>query len=251
MSSQLLPPLPPDLAALVSAEIEAPSAGAAVRTRVAVRLATSIATGIPGAAGPEPSSIDPASAATSGGTGLAQALAAKPAVLATVAFALGAGSGIGVYTWAQDSRPPPPAVTAPAPEPQPAPQPNPVVTPLPVAQADADTKLTPPPAPPAVPTPKRIAVNRDRSLAAERAAIEQARTALSRGDAAGALVSLRRHRKRFARGRLSEERDALFVQALVRAGRPGQARRHATRFKKRYPKSLFGPVVDAAAGSLP
>jgi hypothetical protein len=91
----------------------------------------------------------------------------------------------------------------------------------------------------------------DRALARERVLLEAARSALSRRDAAAALEATDTHSKEFSRGRLVEEREALAIQALVLAGRDGEARSRAARFHKRFPDGLFLPVVDAAIDSLP
>jgi hypothetical protein len=87
---------------------------------------------------------------------------------------------------------------------------------------------------------------RDRDLAAERAILEQARTALAQRDSRAALAALLSHARRFPQGRLAELREALWVEALVLAGRPDEARARADRFRARYPHSLFlGAVVQA------
>ena len=52
-------------------------------------------------------------------------------------------------------------------------------------------------------------------------------------------------------GELAEEREGLLVQALVGAEKHDQAREKAAEFKRRYPRSLFAPVVDQAIGSIP
>ena len=89
----------------------------------------------------------------------------------------------------------------------------------------------------------------DTRLAAERALIDTARSALARGDAAAALDVLGRHRQQFPSGQLSEERAALVVQALASAGRLREAGESAGRFRLTYPKSLLLPVVNQAVGA--
>jgi hypothetical protein len=88
--------------------------------------------------------------------------------------------------------------------------------------------------------------SKDTDLAAERSLLEVARTALSRGDAGAALASLKEHEKRFPGGQLTEEREALYVQALARAGRYEEARARAKRFEKNFPGSMLLPVVQVA-----
>src|SRR5262249_46233092 len=101
--------------------------------------------------------------------------------------------------------------------------------------------------PPASPSTARPALrSRDTDLAAERAVIERARSALARGDGQGALVPIAQHERGFARGQLVEEREALAVEALVTAGRVQEAAERAARFRKAFPNSLLLPVVDQA-----
>jgi hypothetical protein len=92
---------------------------------------------------------------------------------------------------------------------------------------------------------------KDTSLAAERALLEEARMAMARGSAPEAIAALRRHETAFPRGRLAEERDAMLVQALARAGLGGEAEGRAKAFRERFPGSLFMPVVDGAVKARP
>ena len=125
---------------------------------------------------------------------------------------------------------------------------RPLVIPLPAPSAQSPT---PPPAiepPDATPPAARAsnAVGRDVDLAAERALLEVARTALARGDTASAMAALNAHAKRFPRGRLLEERESLAVQALAAAGKRDEARRRADQFRKRSPDSMLLPAVEEA-----
>jgi len=63
--------------------------------------------------------------------------------------------------------------------------------------------------------------------------------------------SLDRHRRTFSAPLLGEERDAMWIQALVKAGRYDDARTRAAAFRRRSPDSLFTSVVDSAIGSIP
>jgi outer membrane protein assembly factor BamD (BamD/ComL family) len=92
---------------------------------------------------------------------------------------------------------------------------------------------------------------RDHGLAAERKLVEMARTALTRGETDGALAALGRHVRQFPRGRLAEERESLYVQALAASGDSVQARARGKRFYRQYPHSLFAPVVEQALRSIP
>jgi hypothetical protein len=86
----------------------------------------------------------------------------------------------------------------------------------------------------------------DRALAAERAALEIARTALARGQAGAALDSLSRYEHQYRSGVLGEERASLWVIALARAGRMAEARARAASFRRRWPESYLLPAVEAA-----
>ena len=88
-------------------------------------------------------------------------------------------------------------------------------------------------------------------LAAERAALDVARTALGRGDGANALAACDDHARKFPRGALAEEREAIAVQALVLEHRSDDARARAERFRKTHPRSILLPAVLAAAGVEP
>lgn len=81
-------------------------------------------------------------------------------------------------------------------------------------------------------------------LDAERTWLERARSALSRGDAEGALRALHQHQRRFPRGELVEERDVLMIRALVAGGRKEEARVKFESFKVRTPNSVFLPSLE-------
>jgi hypothetical protein len=88
-------------------------------------------------------------------------------------------------------------------------------------------------------------------LDAERALLDAARTSLIGGDHETALRVLERHERTYHRPLLGDERDALFVQALVRAGRYDEARTRAEALRRRSPNSLFLSAVDAALSTIP
>ena len=88
---------------------------------------------------------------------------------------------------------------------------------------------------------------KDPSLAAERverALIDMARTAVARGQGDAALAPLERHGREFPRGRLTEEREWLAIQALLLTGRTDAAKERASRFRRAYPRSLMLPALD-------
>ncbi len=86
-------------------------------------------------------------------------------------------------------------------------------------------------------------------LDAERGLLDVARAALVRGDSSAALEALDQHARTFAHALLAEERDALYVQALARAGRYEEARARAEAFRRTAPTSLLLPAVEAATAS--
>lgn len=176
----------------------------------------------------------------------------RPLLRTVVAFVVGSGVGAGVQraldppthdrapvVSRQSPLPPPSPVAAPAP-PAPAPEPAAPVAPRPPG-GPAKTQHGPPPE----------MRERDRDLAAERGLIEQARTALSRGNGEMAASALERHARTFPRGALEEERESLRVQALVASDRQEEARASGARFHRRFPRSIFAPVVDEALRSIP
>ncbi|NOU31761.1 MAG: hypothetical protein HOO96_27985 [Polyangiaceae bacterium] len=85
------------------------------------------------------------------------------------------------------------------------------------------------------------------SLAEERALLEMGRSALARGQSADAVAAARKHERTFPRGKLTEEREVLMVQALAASGARDEAKARAARFAQSYPSSIFGPAVRAAA----
>jgi hypothetical protein len=86
---------------------------------------------------------------------------------------------------------------------------------------------------------------------AERRLLDGARSALARGDSGEALAIVASHRAQFPVGVLTEERDAMEVEALIQAGRYTEGRARADAFKARVPNSLFGATVDSAIESIP
>lgn len=78
---------------------------------------------------------------------------------------------------------------------------------------------------------------------AERTTLDRGRVALLRRDPQGALDAVAEHQRRFARGRLIEEREALRIQALFAVGRTSEARARTEDFARRWPGSIFIPAL--------
>lgn len=167
-----------------------------------------------------------------------------PAWVAAATFAAGLAAGVGL-------RPSAPAATTPlvgeparivtqAEGPKPSAVPTLAATDLPLVAPNKPS--------PIASTPAHGSTSHASDLAAERAVLDVARTALGRGDAENALSAATEHAKKFPRGALSEEREAIAVQALAAGGRKDEARARAERFKKAHPDSILLPAVLASGG---
>jgi hypothetical protein len=232
-----LPPAPPDLHDRLLARI---SASVALSAGAAVAL-----TG--GAAG-----------AIAAGKQLGALSSAKAIALAAGgAFLVGSAVGAGAYavaTGPRSSTPPVVPATASATDPRSHDPASASVTapehadaPGAPAAPSSSVSSRPPPVRSAPPSDPPAVASADRALLAERALIERARVALTRGAPAAALEALDEHAVLHPSGRLREEREALAIQALVRAGRDAEARGRAVTFRAAYPQSVFLPSVDRVA----
>ncbi len=85
---------------------------------------------------------------------------------------------------------------------------------------------------------------RETMLQEESREMRDAREALRRGDAAGALTMLEQIRARYPGGVLSQEREALAIEALARSGRRAEASTRAAAFLKAYPTSTLAERVQ-------
>jgi hypothetical protein len=230
-------PIRPELRFLIEAERSRPDAPAEARAIAQAKLA-----GLLGSA---------AGLGAGGGHGAGGAIKSAlsvPAAKALALFALGGLVGGGAAT----------AIIRPAQRivyverPASVLPPVPLSAPLPSAQAEIVPALpsasasTRGVAPASAPLSSSVVRGRDTDLAAERAIIERARSALARGDAQGALLSIADHQREFPRGQLVEEREALAVQALVTAGRAQEAAARGARFRMAFPNSLLLPLVEQA-----
>lgn len=255
MSEHEIEPLDPDLRALLDAERAPPDLPREAATRVLERVEASaglrVAPGAPGAAG--------------GARDVTHGLLSRRLPFGMVMFVLGGLVGAGLHAvlgaptrpervapHASTSLSPPVTVpSGPAPITPSAPPPDAAVPePAPVVHP------TPAPATVSVSPMGRDArdsngASRDVDLAAERSLLEIARSALARGQAEGALDAVQRHARRFPRGQLTEEREGVWIQALVAAGRSAEARVRAAEFRRRFPQSILRPVVEAAVQSIP
>jgi hypothetical protein len=122
-----------------------------------------------------------------------------------------------------------------------------------IAAEKGDASLTKPSVAAVAPPPSTSTtvglMPRDLDLAKERSLIDMARSALARGSSAAAISALRDHESAFPRGRLSEEREALWVQVLASSGQRAQAVRRAAAFHRQFPNSMLAPAVEAAVST--
>jgi len=140
---------------------------------------------------------------------------------------------------------------APAPEIRPIAAPvKTVVTPPPAATPAATVEEMPESATPARAAGKPILSKAD-AARAELKLLRQARAAVAREAYAAALTPIAEHAHKFKDGRLAEEREALRVKALAGLGRTDEARRAATAFRARFPRSVLLPAVSQMPSSEP
>ncbi len=85
----------------------------------------------------------------------------------------------------------------------------------------------------------------------ETSLLTRARAAVRSGAPGRALRLLDEHRRGYPSGRLAEEREALTVVALVRAGRTELGRRAAQRFLAQHPGSVHRALVESAVQQNP
>ena len=232
--SETIPPLDPGI---VGPLREVDPAPAAVRARARERLLTAVAgqagqAGQGGQSGPGGGGLGP-----QGRSGLLN-------MSGVVAFLLGGVVGAGLYA-AMAPVPEPRVVYVDRAAPPTVPAPIAAVPTVPVTAPTQEART------PAVPPASAAPAARESQLSAERILLDEARAALAQGDPARAVDRLQRHRRTFAAPILGEERDAMWVQALVKEGRYDEARASAAAFRKRSPDSLFSSVVDSAIDSIP
>jgi len=182
-----------------------------------------------------------------------------------VGMGLGAGAGLGLYATFRSSAPassavhaPPAALAVPpttplrvAPPAAPGPEPAASVPP-PEAPPVTERPLPSTPGPRANPSPelpRDATPEKARSLAEQQALLDDARSALRRGDGSAALAALRSHIARFPETAFDEERQAVAIKALVLVGQLDAARQREAAFERRFPASLLRPSLRAAVGS--
>jgi hypothetical protein len=259
------------------------SSSAAAKDRVSMRLSASIAalpsaserkgeeTDSPAESGEaqvEPpdalQAADGAKASASAGYGAAQvsgwlgALTRRPLAWSLVAFSAGAACGAGIHAIAAH-RADPPAVSTHR-------EARAVAAPIQQLEARSATSTEAASDPasrvvratPIDLSPVASARNHEptggsrmASLAAQQALLDEARTALARGDAKAALRAIDQHTRRYPDSVMVEEREALSIKAFIASGNYAEARARSGRFRTRYPRSLLLPSIDEALSEIP
>jgi hypothetical protein len=77
--------------------------------------------------------------------------------------------------------------------------------------------------------------------------LQRAHAAYTRRDFAGALTLVAEHARRFPKGHLAEQREALRVRSLAGSGRSDEAHRAAAAFAAGFPRSVLLPRVEGDA----
>jgi hypothetical protein len=259
--------LPPDLAALLSAERVAPPPSDEARGRVRDRLGQTLGLTLGTTAATAPSAgVGKLGAAAGKSAAASLGVAAKVSLTLVAVGGLAAGGWVG-WRAARAPRVSPrtsiassplataPAATAPtplAPSPSLAPlAPSPSLAPAPLAPAAPSSRRLSQASQARLPRPAAPPAARHGSLAEERALLAGARTALADGDGDTALAAVERHAREYPDGQLSEERDSLRVRALAASGDHERARAAADEFARLHPRSLFLPAVRAASDGNP
>jgi len=114
---------------------------------------------------------------------------------------------------------------------------------------DAAPLVAPPPtAKTARPASTASTEVKDEGPEAEVKLVERAQDALRSGRPAEALALCNDHAKRFPNGMVTQECEVIAVEALVKTGRKGDARKRADRFKARFPGSAAIRRLDVLVG---
>ena len=212
------PPLSPEVEALLAPHRRILPLAPSVEARALARAAAA-------AESPEPMPLR-----TMGRTWWAAAAAGAVVALSAGAYAAHAWRG-----WPASTKPAgvaqiaAPRATAPSPPP-------PVAT---ERETEAPATIGPRGPLPSRHAAGRVSTTTIRPTNAELQLLRLARERLTRGDSAGALQAVAEHARRFRKGSLVEEREALRVKSLAGLGRQGDARRAAAEFHARFPHSVL------------
>lgn len=175
----------------------------------------------------------PSSAASAGPAALKSSVATWKVALVSLAL----GTGLGALL---DRA----ALSVTAPEVPPSVEQRPIDPPSaePPRQEPAPVQVVPPTPvlAPEAPAPIEASAPAPSShLASEQRLVETARAAIARGRFEDGLEVLARCRRLFPHGSLAEERDALNIEALLRAHEDVEGQRQLAAFESAYPASLY------------
>lgn len=87
------------------------------------------------------------------------------------------------------------------------------------------------------------------AFAEELRVLQPAQRAVTKRQYGVALTSIAEHARRFPRGQLAEEREALRIRALLGLGRRAEAQQAGADFRRRFPRSLLVKRLDAMLGA--
>jgi outer membrane protein assembly factor BamD (BamD/ComL family) len=103
----------------------------------------------------------------------------------------------------------------------------------------APAALAPPAEPSAPPSRSARGTTREDPFTAELELLQRAHAAYTHRDFSVALKLVGEHARRFPKGHLAEQREALRVQSLAGAGRTDEAHRAAAAFAIQFPRSVL------------
>ncbi len=265
MSRLRIPVLDEDVRALVRRAAAIDAAPASARDRVSARVDAIVGSpfgegeGHAGAPGPATLPL-----------GGARPPVAERAVAVAAGFVLGAA--VGALVTARVLRTPAPVVVAPIasverdvppvtavapPAPPAATNTPPISEPLAAGNARAlepatsvarERPVPPAPASSHAPSPR---VDAPDWAADERTLLDVARGAIEREDGAAALAATAEHERKYPRGVLVQEREAMAVRALALLGRMTEARARVEAFRERFPDSMLLPALESSVGTAP
>jgi hypothetical protein len=241
--SERLESLDPDLTALLRQAEPFPEPPDAVRMRVHDALTLRIAASAIAGSSEAPDAGAPAVPPPSNHL---LALASKPAWIIAATFAAGTATGAAIHAALQAprerivdvERPLSPVLRSP-----------PDATPA--LEGSSRSPIDVSPAPARSSAPERNPASAGSDLGVEQMLLDSARKAMAQGRTADALAPLERHARRYPKGLLAEEREALAINVLVTLGRYDEARERSARFLRRYPGSLLRASVEAAVTAIP
>lgn len=229
--------LPPAIADLLEREASAYSEDVALKDVVRRRVESAVALGI------LPGHTDGKSLAP-GASAAAKGIAAPfVAVIGIGAFVAGTAFGVAVHSSSSSTSLPTPTSAPPI---------SNATTIESAAPLEAKSSSSPiaAPAPVVIASSNPIATDdpsiQTGDLIRERELLDVARSAMSHDRPLDAITAAKRHEKRWPKGYLVEEREVVWIQALVATGEYEQAKTHGAAFHRNFPHSALTSAVDAA-----